>query len=179
MIEIIKLTKKWHVLDKPPTKAPQRIEIPIVGALSDAVKELYRKAKAKETEFNKDARKEWQRIEDTRETRVLEKMQQLGKQKIDDSFIGTRIKYLSEFDLVGEENTRELRWCRSVVENISNGTWVNPRKRCQQYKENKASFFFWMQFLRQTTTYHVQLSLLTKRSGIIIVMDHGERNCVL
>ena len=29
-------------------------------------------------------------------------MQQLGKLNIDDSFIGTRIEYLSEFDLVGK-----------------------------------------------------------------------------
>ena len=56
-IEIIKLTKQWHVPDEPPTTAAQRIEIPIVGILSNVVKDLYRKAKAKETEFNKDARK--------------------------------------------------------------------------------------------------------------------------
>ena len=103
-------------------------------------------------------------------------MQQLVKQKINDSFIGTRIECLSEFHLVGEGNMKELRCCGNVVKNISDGTWVNPGKRRQCYKENKASFVFWMQFLRQTSRHHVQLSLLTKRSGIRIVMDQGERN---
>ena len=32
-IEIIKLTKQWHVPDEPPTTAPERIEMPIVGTL--------------------------------------------------------------------------------------------------------------------------------------------------
>ena len=57
LIQIIKLTKQWHVSDEPPTITPQIIEIPIVGALSNAVKDLDRKAKAKETESNKDVRK--------------------------------------------------------------------------------------------------------------------------
>ena len=83
--------------------------MPIVGTLSNAVKDLYQKAKAKETYFKKDAHKEWKRREDIGETRVLEKMQQLGNLKIDDSFIGTKIGYLSEFDLVGEGNMKELR----------------------------------------------------------------------
>ena len=70
-------------------------------------------------------------------------MQQLGKRNIDDSFIGTRIEYLYEFDLVGEGNTKALCWCGRVVENISDGTWVNPGKRRQCYKENEAEFVFW------------------------------------
>ena len=71
MIEIIKLTKQWHVLDEPPTTAPQRIEMPIVGKLSNSVKDLDRKARSKETEFNKYVRKEWQRREDIGDTSVL------------------------------------------------------------------------------------------------------------
>ena len=62
-------------------------------------KDLDQKAKSKDTEFNKDACKEWQRRENIGETSVIKKMQQLGTLKIDDSFIGTRIEYLSEFDL--------------------------------------------------------------------------------
>ena len=71
------------------------------------------------------------------------KMQQLGNLKIDDSFIGTKIGYLSEFDLVGEGNMKELRWCGGVVESISDGTWVKPGKLRQCYKENEAAFVFW------------------------------------
>ena len=38
---------------------------------------------------------------------------------------------------------RELRWCGSVLQNISDITWVKPGKRRQCYKENKSSFVFW------------------------------------
>ena len=105
---MIKLTKQLHVPDEPPTKAPQRTEIPIVGTLSNIVKDLDQKAKDKETYIKNDARKEWKRIKEIGDNSVLEKMQQMGKQKIDDSFIGTKIEYLSEFDLVGEGNMKGL-----------------------------------------------------------------------
>ena len=61
-------------------------------------------------------------------------MQQLGRQNIDDSFIGIMIEYLSEFDIVGEEKKKELNWCGGVVEKISDGTRVKPGKLRQCYK---------------------------------------------
>ena len=57
LIEIIKLTKQWNIPDEPPTTAPQRTEMEIVAAISNAVKDLDRKAKAKEKDFNKDVKK--------------------------------------------------------------------------------------------------------------------------
>ena len=48
LIEIIKLTGKWHVPDEPPTKFPLRVEMTILGTLSNAVKDLDRKAKSKD-----------------------------------------------------------------------------------------------------------------------------------
>ena len=57
LIEIIKLTKQWNIPDEPPTTAPQRTEMEIVATLSNAVKDLDRKAKAKETDLNKDVKK--------------------------------------------------------------------------------------------------------------------------
>ena len=77
-IEIIKFTKQWHVPDEPPTTAKQRIEMPIVGTLSNTVKDLDRKAKAKETEFKNHARKEWQQREEIGENSVVEKMKKRG-----------------------------------------------------------------------------------------------------
>ena len=74
----------------------------IVETLSNSVKDSDRKAKSKEIDFNKDEQKEWQQREEIGETSILEKTQQMGKQRFDDSFIGTRIEYLYEFDLVGE-----------------------------------------------------------------------------
>ena len=103
-------------------------------------------------------------------------MQQLGKLKIDDSFIGNRIEYLSKFDLVGEVKMKEIRWCGGIVKKLvmAHGSiWViavNVTKKMKQY------LFFGKKLLRQTTPHHVQLILSMKRSGIIIVMDHGERN---
>ena len=38
---------------------------------------------------------------------------------------------------------KELCWYGGVVEKISNGTWVNPGKCRQCYKENKTAFVFW------------------------------------
>ena len=143
LIEIIKLTKQWHVPDEPPTTAPQRIEMPILGTLSNPVKDLDRKAKAKETEFNKDAQKYWQQREDIGYTSVLDQMQQLGELNIDDSFIGTQMDYLSDFDLVGEVNMKELCCCGGIFENISDDACVNPGNRRQYYKENEAAFVFW------------------------------------
>ena len=76
------------------------------------LKDLDWKAKSKETYFNKDTQKECKRIEYIVDTSVLEKMQQLGKRNIYDSFIGTRIEYLSKFDLVGVSrmNLKDLDW---------------------------------------------------------------------
>ena len=49
----------------------------IVETLSNSVKDLDRKSKAKETEFNKDTRKEWQRREYIEETSVIDQIKKL------------------------------------------------------------------------------------------------------
>ena len=71
LIEIINLTKYWYVPDEPPMKASQMIEMPIVGKLSNSVKNLDRKAKPKEIDFNKDAQNEWQWREDIGENNII------------------------------------------------------------------------------------------------------------
>ena len=95
-------------------------------------------------------------------------MQQLGKRNIDDSFIGTRIEYSSEFDLVGEENMQELRWCGDVLKEISDGTWVKPGKRRQYYKEQEAAFLVSRSF-----------EPFDEKKWNKIVMAQRERNWVL
>ena len=74
--------------------------MPIVGTLSNAVNNLEWKAKAKYTMFNKYVRKGCQQREDIGDTIFLEKMQQLRKRKIGNSFISNKIEYLSGFDMV-------------------------------------------------------------------------------
>ena len=70
-------------------------------------------------------------------------MQQLGELNIDYSFIGTQMEYLSEFDLVGEVNMKELRLCGVLVEKISDGTYDKTGNQRQHYKENAAASVFW------------------------------------
>ena len=70
-------------------------------------------------------------------------MQPMGKRNIDDSFSGTRIDYLSEFDLVWEAKIKELYWCGGVVKNVIDDICVNTGKFRQCYKENEAAFVFW------------------------------------
>ena len=55
---MIKLTKEKPIPDEPPTTALQRIAMLVVGTLSNTVKDIDLKAKAKVTEFNMDAQKE-------------------------------------------------------------------------------------------------------------------------
>ena len=52
--------------------------MPILGTLSNSVKDLDRKSKAKETEFNKDTQKEWQQREDIEETSVIDQIKNCG-----------------------------------------------------------------------------------------------------
>ena len=74
---------------------------------------------------------------------------------------------------------KELRQCEGVVKNISDGTWENPGKRCQCYEENETAFVFYDAV--PEADYHTSRSIdpFDKRSGIRIVIAHGEINLVL
>ena len=73
-----------------------------------------------------DSDRRWKKAgEVKKKVRALKLKKDKEKLKINDSFIDTRIRYLSEFDLVREVNIKELRWYGGVVEKISDGTWVN------------------------------------------------------
>ena len=74
---------------------------------------------------------------------MLENMQQLGKRKMDESFINTRIEYLSEFDINEDGKQKELRWCGGTVEQVSDNTWVKPGCRRKCYKTHEAAFVHW------------------------------------
>ena len=69
-------------------------------------------------------------------------MQQLCKRKIDDSFIGSRIEYLYEFDMFGEVNMKEISWCVSVVEKISDGTWFSRVNAVNVTKKTRHNCFW-------------------------------------
>ena len=57
---------------------------------------------------------------------------------VDETLIGKRIEFLSEFDMDEEGTEKEPRWCSGVVERICDGTWVIPGKVKKCRKEDEA-----------------------------------------
>ena len=57
--------------------------------------------------------------------------------KVDESLLGSRIEYLSEFGLYDEREegeNKDLRCCSVIVEIMCDGTWIKPGKMRQCYK---------------------------------------------
>ena len=49
--------------------------------------------------------------------------------KVEESLLGIRIEYLSEFRLDDERGggvNKDLSWCSGTVEKGCDGTWINP-----------------------------------------------------
>ena len=66
--------------------------------------------------------------------------------KVDEYLLGTRIEYLSKFQLDDENQeggNKDLRWCSGIVEIVCDGTWIKAGKRRQCYKEGEAAEVFW------------------------------------
>ena len=66
--------------------------------------------------------------------------------KVDESLLGIRIEYLSEFELDDEReegDNKDLRCCSGILEIVCDGTWIKPVKRRQCYKEGEAAEVFW------------------------------------
>ena len=108
MIEVLEVTKEMKVLNKPPSKVPQRKEmpIPVFGTRASNVVGIDEdRKKNKIDEFDSKYRKERRSTEDRGEMNVLENYQQLGNRKLYGSFVGKRIEYLSNFDMDHEETT--------------------------------------------------------------------------
>ena len=58
--------------------------------------------------------------------------------KVDESSLGSRIEYLSQFGLYDEKEegiNKYLRWCSDIVESVCDGTWINTGNIRQFYKE--------------------------------------------
>ena len=62
---------------------------------------------------------------------------------VDETLLGKRIEFLSEFDMDEEGTEKEPRWCSGVVERICDGTWVIPGKVRKCWKEGEAVEVFW------------------------------------
>ena len=72
-------------------------------------------------------------------------MQQQVSLVVGGSLVGTRIEYLSKFDIddLDKGSTKILEWCGGVVEKICDGTWLIPRARTKCYKERKVEEVLW------------------------------------
>ena len=73
-------------------------------------------------------------------------LQNIDPPKVDESFLGSRIESLSEFELDDENEevpNKDLRWCSGIVERVCDGTWIKAGNRRQCYKEGEATEVFW------------------------------------
>ena len=82
-------------------------------------------------------------MDDEGETSTLERLQGLGKRMLDESYVGKRIEYLSNFDMDEAGTIKEARWCAGEIEAVSDGTWVLGGHRSKTWKENEAARVFW------------------------------------
>jgi hypothetical protein len=114
-----------------------------VGTLCSKVKELDWKAMEESTEFDLNARIVWKKQNQQGIGSINADIQELGRVKLDKSFIGVRIEYLSEFDMDTDDKVKQQRWCSGVIEEISDGTWLKPNARTQCWNKNEAARVYW------------------------------------
>ena len=130
MKEIIKLQRKnkLEIPDAPNAKVPQRKNMPILGQLTKQTMDMDKKANENKEGLDKRARAKWQEREKKGETSMHSRMQEKNAPKLDHTFIGRRIEYLSEFDLDDAGTETDVCWCGGVMKEICDGTWIIPTK---------------------------------------------------
>ena len=146
--EIIKLQKKykWEIPETPNAKVPQRKCMPVLGQLTKQTMEMDKEANENIEELEKQARAKWQERDEQGEMSMHSRMQEKNAPTLDDAFIGTRIEFLSEFDLTEDGTETDVCWCGGVIKEISDGTWIIPTvsgrgKKC--YKKGEAADIYW------------------------------------
>lgn len=141
-IEILGLTDGWEVPEKPLTKVPRRKITSIMGTLCMKVQDMDKKAEEHVVRIDQMAREKWKVREASGQGSVLMDMQKIGDRPMDESFIGTRIEMLSNFDMDDEGIVKEAIWCSGIVEDVSDGTWIIAHTR-RRYKANEAARVNW------------------------------------
>ena len=124
MVQIIRAERNLFVPEKPPVPVPRRSSNIILGKITSKAKELDKRSVDKEGHFDRSARQMWRDNEAKGIGSIHEKMQQQVPLVVDDSLVGTRIEYLSEFDIEDPDqgSTKILEWCGGVVERICDRT---------------------------------------------------------
>ena len=136
-------TDKTPIPEKPKVPIPQRKNTPILGTMSAQRAKLDTKTMDNEDEFDEKARKNWKERESEGIGSVYSTRQKRDAPTVDETLIGKRIEYLSEFDIDTEGTTKELRWCSGVVERICDGTSVVPGRARKCWNEVEAAEVFW------------------------------------
>ena len=111
MKEIIRLEKDLNLIvpDEPDVEIPQRKHVAILGQMTHQVKELDKKAAGQKGDVETRARERWKNNEDMGIGSCSEIMQRKDAPAVDDLLLGTRIEFLSEFDMDNKGTIRELR----------------------------------------------------------------------
>ena len=107
---------------------------------------------------------------------VLEEMLELEHKTIYASFIGTRIEYLSEFDINEEGAIKDVRWCAGVVKAISDGTapkWLKQNAARACYKDNEAALIDWDAITKANMEAGESIVKPNHVNKIRIVLEHG------
>jgi hypothetical protein len=116
--------------------------MPILGQMTEQVIELDAKAAENTEDFEQKARLEWKDRESNDIGNMDTLHQQLDTPDIR-TLIGSRIKYLSEFNINNDGTKKDWCWCRGVVERVCDDTWVKAGKRRQCYKAGEAAEVLW------------------------------------
>ena len=135
--------KKRPIPEKPKVPIPQRKEMAILGTESKQRGKLDSNTIEAEDEFELKSRNDWKKREFEGLTSVHSKRQKRDAPAVDETLLGKRIEFLSEFDMDEEGTEKEPRWCSGVVERICDGTWVIPGKARKCWKEGEAVEVFW------------------------------------
>ena len=135
--------RKRQIPDKPRVPIPRRKNTATLGTASKQRGKLDSNTQEEEDEFELNSRIKWKEQESEGYGSVYSKRQKKDAPAIDETLIGKRIEYLSEFDMYEEGTEKESRWCSGVVERICDGTWVIPGKMRKCWKEGEAVEIFW------------------------------------
>ena len=146
MKEIIEKTKGKKIPPWPEVTITERTNMGILGNITHQVSTLDEKSAYTASYFYKVSREKWKSNEEKGKGSMHQLLQNPDPPKVDESLLGSRIEYLSEFELDDENEegeNKDLRWCSGIVERVCDGTWIKAGKRRQCYKEGEAAEVFW------------------------------------
>ena len=143
LIEILNMYKGQKVPDEPETTMQKCKQLPVVGTQTLKIKQMDMENNKKIKEFNMDSRKEWKRRDESGKAATVQNLQKKGENKLDPSWVGTRVEYLAYYDIDEAENKRELRPVGRKILEVSNGTWLIPGRRTVCYEKNEAADVLW------------------------------------